>query len=92
MDQFDPGDPGELAGEHALARAAWAQHQYSLHSGNLFVCLVGDHEVPAVEAVLAAVLEHVARLGVVGHRQAEEMAAASAVDAVDDLVNLHGLG
>ena len=51
--------------------------------------VVQDHDVPAVEAVLAAVDEQVAGLPTPLRRLGEQVGAAAAVDARDDLVDLH---
>ena len=53
--------------------------------------VVSDHDVPAIEAVLAAIHEQVAGLPPPLGRLGEQMGAAAAVDAGDDLVDLQGL-
>ena len=53
--------------------------------------VLGDEEVPAVEAVLAAVDDQVARLprAVLGRRVGDQVRPSAAVDARDDLIDLH---
>src|SRR5262245_19000474 len=56
------------------------------------VVLVGHDQVPAVEAVLAAVGDDVARLPVaLGRRVGDQVRPAAAVDAGDDGIDVHGV-
>jgi hypothetical protein len=50
--------------------------------------VAGDHDIPPVDAVLAAVDEQVAGLPAPLRRLAEQVGAAAAVDARDDYVDL----
>jgi hypothetical protein len=52
--------------------------------------VVRDHDVPPVKAVLAAVDEQVAGLPSPLGRLGEQVGATTAVDARDDVVELHG--
>src|SRR5687768_4010930 len=55
----------------------------------LLIGVLWEHEVPAVVAVFAAVDDEVARLPAEVVGLGEQVAAATAVDAVDDLLGCH---
>ena len=75
-------------------RAHWDGWEMTLGAGSdgpvgATVVFVGDHDVPAVEAVLATIEDHHSGLPSLVRFVAAEMAAAAAIHADDVLRQLH---